>query len=382
MFTISCRVNCHISQPASQLNASQKAKSSLNWMCNLRCHQVGDVAHEETQDEANGAKGNADPVRPPIGERERFLSGGDDGWVGVAVDDQVAGGEDVLDFVELGGADELGDGDDQLPSCGGEGDDDELHAERLDGNMLGERIGGLVEEEVRVDCESDGAADVSDGQGDGRHGGDELVWACNLRDNGTGNDDCAHTERGNRQDGVNGAEIMRCRNAHGACSSRHDGGGNDHEHSNAALCDGDEQEADDSSGNDAETDGKSADADANGIITVDVVDLRGVDEKQHKEVATAQEGDEENDDHRLLCLMEESSRDHGMGCVEFPNEEGDDEDQTQDQRYDVVGAAPSILEIVSFIFWVLARLDPTCVAPHCMPIMKRVTPAVLRKPPR
>jgi hypothetical protein len=59
------------------------------------------------------------------------------------------------------------------------------------------------------------------------------------------------------------------------------------------------------------------------LLTIDIIDLGGPEEKQYEEVATTEECDQKNDDHGLLGLAEDRSRYHGMRRVDFPYEEGD-----------------------------------------------------------
>jgi len=82
-------------------------------------------------------------------------------------------------------------------------------------------------------------------------------------------------------------------------------------------------------------------------LTVDVVDLSWKEEKEHKVVATTQERDEKNDNHSSLGFAEESSRYHGIWSVDFPDEECNDEDDTQDQWSEVMSAPPRVLQKVS-----------------------------------
>lgn len=83
------------------------------------------------------------------------------------------------------------------------------------------------------------------------------------------------------------------------------------------------------------------------MLTVDIVDLRRPEQKHDKVIATTEEGNEKNDNHCLLGLAEECSGYHRVWCVELPDEESNEKDDTEDQRSEVVRAAPRVLITVS-----------------------------------
>jgi hypothetical protein len=84
-------------------------------------------------------------------------------------------------------------------------------------------------------------------------------------------------------------------------------------------------------------------ADEKKSLTIDVVNLSRPKEKQHKEVTTTEKGDKKDDNHSLLGLVEYCSWYHRVWCVEFPDEESDNEDKTDDQWCEVMRAAPGVL---------------------------------------
>jgi hypothetical protein len=83
------------------------------------------------------------------------------------------------------------------------------------------------------------------------------------------------------------------------------------------------------------------------LLTIDVVDLSWPEEQQNKVITTTEEGDKEDDDHGLLGLVENCPRNHGVWSIYLPYEEGDYQYDTKNERYDVVWAAPLILQSVS-----------------------------------
>lgn len=116
------------------------------------------------------------------------------------------------------------------------------------------------------------------------------------------------------------------------------------------------------------------------VLTIDIVHLSWPEEKEHKVISAAKEGDEQNHDHCLLRLGEQCFGNHGIGCIEFPDEKGDDQDKAKDQWRDIVSTPPRVLLIVSLVHCT-TDVKLTWDAPHCRPIMNNVMPNVLRIPP-
>lgn len=82
-------------------------------------------------------------------------------------------------------------------------------------------------------------------------------------------------------------------------------------------------------------------------LTVDIVDLRRPEKQQYKVIASTEESDEENDNHSLLGLGEQRSRDHRVFSIELPYKERDNKNETDHKRHNVVRASPFILSSVS-----------------------------------
>lgn len=85
------------------------------------------------------------------------------------------------------------------------------------------------------------------------------------------------------------------------------------------------------------------------LLTIEIVNFRWPHNDQDEEIAATQEGDKEDDSHCSFCLAEQFARDHGGGCVEFPDEEGDDEYTPNYERPQVMGTSPFVLSHISSI---------------------------------
>lgn len=79
-------------------------------------------------------------------------------------------------------------------------------------------------------------------------------------------------------------------------------------------------------------------------LTIDIVDLSGPEKKQDKEIPTTQKGDQENQNHGSLGFLEHGCRNHRiLGESDFPYEEGNDKNHSNDERYEDVIARPWML---------------------------------------
>jgi hypothetical protein len=81
--------------------------------------------------------------------------------------------------------------------------------------------------------------------------------------------------------------------------------------------------------------------------TIDIVHLRRIEEQQDEKVTATKKCDQENDDHVFFGLLKQRSRNHGMGCKELPNKEGNNHDEADDERAEIVRASPRILDCIS-----------------------------------
>jgi len=79
------------------------------------------------------------------------------------------------------------------------------------------------------------------------------------------------------------------------------------------------------------------------MLTIDVVDLSRPEEQQDEVVSTTEECDKKDNYHGLLRFVEDCPGNHGVWSIHLPYEEGDDENDTENERDDVVWAAPFIL---------------------------------------
>jgi hypothetical protein len=234
---------------------------------NVSIHERANVSDEEAKDETKTTESDTAVVWPPVRQCERFLGSHNDQWVLIASQNVCARGKDHLNLFESCIADQLSD-----VGKGGKtrlcrGVDNELGGKRLLRNDLGEVLGNTMEEEVCVHGKTDRTTNVTNTERNGGDGGDELVGTSNLRDDGAWNDDTTNANRCETDDGVHSTEVVWRRNSHGTGSTRHQSREEDHECTNAALGDGNEDETDDCATNDTEADRQGTDANTKGIIT-------------------------------------------------------------------------------------------------------------------
>jgi len=170
-----------------------RSSPHLQRMGNVSVQKWTDVSNKETEDEASATKGNADEVRPVVCQGKGLLRLLHNQRVQVGLQNILACGEDVLDRVEVRVADKLRDLCESSNTRRGTCIDDEFTSERLVCH-LGEILCDLVEEDVCVNAVADGSSNVSDAQCDGGDGSNLVIRACNLRDDGTRDDDTTHAD--------------------------------------------------------------------------------------------------------------------------------------------------------------------------------------------
>lgn len=103
----------------------------------------------------------------------------------------------------------------------------------------------------------------------------------------------------------------------------HQNGRDDHELLVVAAEDAQKPEHDASAGQDAEADGDAADANADGILAVDVEGLRGPEHEDGEEVGAGDEGDDEGQGEDARVLLEPGGKHGEFGKLGFPDAEGD-----------------------------------------------------------
>lgn len=69
------------------------------------------------------------------------------------------------------------------------------------------------------------------------------------------------------------------------------------------------------------------------------------------------------------------------GELHLPHEESDYQSKANDERPKYMCVVPRVLSAISQRSHQVEQVHLTASAPHCMPIMKNRTPAVLKKPP-
>ena len=104
----------------------------------------------------------------------------------------------------------------------------------------------------------------------------------------------------------------------------HDDGRDDHQFAVVAAEDAKEPEHDAGTGQDAEADGDTADADAGGVVAVDVEGLCGPEHDDGEEVGAGDEGNDQRQGQNARLLLQ-AGRKHGeFGKLDFPDGEEDE----------------------------------------------------------
>lgn len=103
---------------------------------------------------------------------------------------------------------------------------------------------------------ADGTTDVPDTQCDGGNSSNQLVGACDLRDNGTGENDGTDACGGYRDNDIHRGKIVRSSQRYQGRADSHYGGEQDHEFANSTISCGYEEQADNRAQHNAETDGE------------------------------------------------------------------------------------------------------------------------------
>ena len=122
-------------------------------------------------------------------------------------------------------------------------------------------------EEIRGDPKCDGATDVTQTERYSRYRCDELVRASNLRNDRRWNDDATDPKGRHSDYTVHGWEIMWRGDRYCADTSSHDRGEEEEQQADTPLSDWDKYQTDRSADDDAKSDGKRSNTNANWIVT-------------------------------------------------------------------------------------------------------------------
>ncbi len=71
--------------------------------------------------------------------------------------------------------------------------------------------------------------------------------------------------------------------------------------------------------------------------------MRRPEEEHDEEISAAEEGDEKDEQHGSFGFAEELPRNHGVGRVDLPREEGGDQHEPDDEGSKDVCATPGVL---------------------------------------
>jgi len=99
-----------------------------------------------------------------------------------------------------------------------------------------------------------------------------------------------------------------------------------------------------STSQDTESNRQSSNADADWILTVHIEGLGRPEEQDGEEVGAGDECDDEGQDQDTGCLLQ-AGREHGeFGEFGFPDTEGDEHEEADEEGYEDVGGFPGILK--------------------------------------
>nr|POF01050.1 hypothetical protein CFP56_20998 [Quercus suber] len=202
--------------------------ASLKWTCESRATLASDAwrrrgsqseALYDTADlklligscaeDTRAAKGDGNPVRPPVRQGEGLLRGGEnDVERHIFPCDRRAGVDQIL---EVGVLCLAGIGDKVRENGEVAIGKDVLSADCRQNLVKRIRRGELSVEDVVVGGEADGTADIANGQGDGRDRSDELRWANDLGNDRARNDHTTNTNGCEHDDCVDGGKVVDLR---------------------------------------------------------------------------------------------------------------------------------------------------------------------------
>lgn len=202
------------------------------------------------------------------------------------------------------------------------------------GHDIGEVV-IFVEEDVVVCRKANCATDVANRESDGRYCTNQVCRTDDLGYQGARDDDGANTDRRQRKDGVDRVlEVVCAGDGHGSNEGRHENTPESHQEPDPALETNNQAETDYRAANDAETDGQCSDSDLERVVSIDVVDLGRPEQKHDKEIATTEEGQEQDGDHGSLVSRKDPSWNHReLGKVDLIDKEGSNKCTSKQEGY-------------------------------------------------
>ena len=171
----------------------------------------------------------------------------------------------------------------------------------------------MWEEDVVKNGEANGSTNVPDGESDGSDSTDQVGRTDDLGDQRAGDNDSTNTNTRQRNDGVDGRVDVVCTgNGHGPDKAGHPDAPEDHEKSSPTLGNKDKAKIHHGATNNAKSNGKCANSNLERVVAIDVIDLCGPEKKHDEEIATAEEGHEQDENHGALVARKNPGRDHGV----------------------------------------------------------------------
>lgn len=303
-------------------------------------HKLLNVLYKKATNNACATKRNGNPIRPCIGNSKGVHCRVHDGLIRrVSVANRWARRDQVTQLFIFGVTAKTDKGDKLEEVAGNVG---LCHSGCSD--FIGEIV-ELVEKNIVEDSEADSATNISNGQCYSGNSADEVGRADNLSNQGARDDDSTDANTGQCNDGIHGrGNVVGASGRHGADECGHEDTPEHHEPADAALQYENETEIDASSADDTETNWKSADANPDRVVTVDVEHLGRPEEEHDEEVASADECDEQDRYHGGLAARKDTGRNHGMrGKLDFVDAKDGNEGATQEEGSKNIGAGPFVL---------------------------------------
>ena len=186
---------------------------------------------------------------------------------------------------------------------------------------VGLRVGDeFRDEDIEVDGVADCAADDADRERQRRDGSDQVVRADDRGHDGRGHHDAADPQPGEDKKPPQLIEVVGGGCGETATAGCHEDAGDDHEFFVVAVG-AEEPENNAGAGEDAKAKGEATDADADGIVAVDVEGLRWPEYQNAEEVRPGDECDDE-DQGKDSRLSLQAGREHWvLGAIGFPDAE-------------------------------------------------------------
>jgi len=249
---------------------------------NMIIHILANIPKENTSKNSNKSKRNTRVVNVWVSRRKRLLSSMHEMIPDRDITIYTGQIEDILNERSAR----------KLPNLSDYGRVEDSILERSYDDILRQDRDELVVKNIIIGGIPNRTTDDTNSKRESGDRGNEIIGTDDSGDDGSWDDDASDAETGDDEDSIDSVEVIQAGGGKGAAAGSHHAGGNDHEGSVIASEYREEPEDNAGTGEDGETDGHAADADADGVVAVDVEGLGGPEEEDGEEVCAGDEGDD------------------------------------------------------------------------------------------